>query len=86
MSHLFGLDNKKQLRWSPDYFPFTDPSLELEVQWSSANTNLEAELPWLEVLGSGVLQNKVLQAGDVNPKRVQGWAFGFGLWRLGFGL
>ena len=70
--HLFG---DVECRWREDYFPFTDPSLELEVRFGET---------WLEVLGCGVIHDQVLlralpegQAG----LRV-GWAFGLGLERL----
>ena len=58
------------MRWVDAYFPFTDPSLELEIKW---------EGDWLEVLGSGVYRDQVL----VNAGRGDcfGWAFGLGLER-----
>ena len=66
--HLFG---DVEMKWSKDYFPFTDPSFELEV-------NFRGE--WLEVLGCGVIQPEVVfNAGKGGHK---GWAFGLGLERL----
>lgn len=66
--HLFG---DVEMRWNADYFPFTEPSFELEVQF---------EGKWLEVLGCGVIHDEVFdnagRAGQV------GWAFGLGLERL----
>ncbi len=85
VSHLFAIEKKSDIRWNEDFFPFTDPSLELEVRWAGGgkdSANSGGEAPWLEVLGSGVLQPKVLQAGGVDTSRVQGWAFGLGLERL----
>ena len=61
------------VRWVDAEFPFTRRSLELEVLWQGE---------WLEVLGCGVLQPDVLRAGNVDPERASGWAFGLGLERL----
>jgi phenylalanyl-tRNA synthetase alpha chain len=67
-THLFG---NVEMRWSSDYFPFTNPSFELEV-------NFEGE--WLEVLGCGVIEPDVL--ANAGKKGSKGWAFGLGLERL----
>ncbi|PVI06819.1 phenylalanyl-tRNA synthetase mitochondrial precursor [Periconia macrospinosa] len=60
-----------KMRWVEAYFPFTSPSWELEVFWQG---------DWLEVLGSGVVQQAILNSADV-PDRL-GWAFGLGLERI----
>lgn len=60
------------MRWVDGYFPFTDPSFELEVAWQGE---------WLEVLGCGLLHRDVLRRGGVSDD-VDGWAFGMGLERL----
>lgn len=67
--HLFGDDIK--VRWVDAYFPFTHPSFELEVFY---------EGDWMEVLGCGVVEQKVLELAGVSAKA--GWAFGLGLERL----
>jgi phenylalanyl-tRNA synthetase alpha chain len=61
-----------EMRWVDAYFPFTEPSLELEIFYNNE---------WLEVLGSGVIADKVmLNAGkDINVE--VGWALGLGLER-----
>ena len=59
------------MRWRNDYFPFTDPSFELDVFF---------EGEWLEVLGCGVIHNDVLK--NAERSGCQGWAFGLGLERL----
>lgn len=61
-----------ETRWVDGYFPFTDPSFELEVAWQGE---------WLEVLGCGLLHREVLRRGGV-AENVDGWAFGMGLERL----
>ncbi len=60
-----------RMRWVEAYFPFTDPSLELEIWWNDE---------WLEVLGCGVIHKKVLSAAGM--PHAEGWAFGLGLERL----
>lgn len=64
-------DEQLRVRWIEAYFPFTSPSWELEVFWQG---------DWLEVLGSGVVQQEVLSKAGV-PSQV-GWAFGLGLERI----
>jgi phenylalanyl-tRNA synthetase alpha chain len=68
---IFGPDIK--YRFNPDTFPYTDPSLEMEVDLNGA---------WVEVLGSGVVLPSVLDNLGVDSKEWNGWAFGFGLERL----
>lgn len=62
-----------QYRFNPDTFPYTDPSLEMEVEVGGN---------WVEVLGSGVVRANVLDNLGVDAKIWNGWAFGFGLERL----
>ena len=59
------------MRWVGAYFPFTDPSLELEIYFRDE---------WLEVLGSGVIQQRIVDHCGHSDK--MGWAFGLGLERL----
>lgn len=68
---IYGDDIK--YRFNVDTFPYTDPSLEMEVDM---NGN------WVEVLGSGVVRGDVLDNLGVDSKVYNGWAFGFGLERL----
>ncbi len=68
---VFGKDVK--YRFNEDKFPYTDPSLEMEI---------EKDGKWIEVLGSGVVKGSVLKNLGVDPERYNGWAFGFGLERL----
>lgn len=62
-----------QYRFNKDAFPFTDPSLEMEIEMDGR---------WVEVLGGGVVSLKVLENLGVDPRVYNGWAFGFGLERL----
>ena len=61
------------MRWREDYFPFTQPSFELEVEFNGT---------WLEVLGCGVIHDDVLRNAGQDPTTTCGWAFGLGLERL----
>ena len=69
--HIFG--ETLQIKWSPDYFPFTDPSWEMEIC-------LPGDDRWLEILGCGIVQNKILTNCGIQDSI--GWAFGVGLERL----
>lgn len=62
------------LRIRPSYFPFTEPSIELDIEWSSGK--------WLEIAGAGMVHPNVLKNVNVDPAKYQGFAFGFGLDRL----
>ncbi|MBI4087386.1 MAG: hypothetical protein HY434_00960 [Candidatus Liptonbacteria bacterium] len=68
---VFGSDVK--YRFNPDTFPYTDPSLEMEIDKNGK---------WLEVLGSGVVKGSVLQKFGVDSSKWNGWAFGPGIERL----
>lgn len=63
-----------QYRFRPSFFPFTEPSAEVDILWQ-----MEGRPPqWLEVLGSGMVHPKVLEAGGYDPAKVSGFAFGLG--------
>lgn len=70
---FFGLDNV-ELRIRPSYFPFTDPSIEVDMKWNGDR--------WLEMMGAGMVHPNVLRNCGINPDEYQGFAFGFGLDRL----
>lgn len=64
---------KIEYRFNKDEFPYTDPSIEMEINLGER---------WIEVLGSGVVRTVVLKNLGVDPEEYNGWAFGFGLERL----
>lgn len=72
---LVGEDVK--LRFRPHYFPFTEPSAELDA-WVP---DQQGGGKWMELLGSGMVHPKVLTAGGYDPEAVQGFAFGIGIER-----
>lgn len=67
-----------QVRFRPSFFPFTEPSAEVDIAFGSK----QSQTKWLEVLGCGMVHPKVLQHSGVNPEKYQGYAFGMGIERL----
>jgi phenylalanyl-tRNA synthetase alpha chain len=72
------------LRLRPSYFPFTEPSVEIDVGYSIVNGKrvIGGSEGWLEVLGSGMVHRKVIEACGLDPDVWQGFAFGTGVDRL----
>ena len=72
------------LRLRPSYFPFTEPSVEVDVGYSLVNGKrvVGGSEGWMEVLGSGMVNRRVIAAGGLDPDRWQGFAFGTGVDRL----
>ena len=73
------------LRFRPSYFPFTEPSVEVDVGYSSKTGKPAAAGDvdkWLEVLGSGMVHPRVISACGLDPNEYQGFAFGCGIDRL----
>ena len=67
-----------QVRFRPSFFPFTEPSAEIDVAFMSG----ALEGRWLEVAGCGMVHPNVLRSGGIDPERYTGFAFGFGPDRL----
>jgi phenylalanyl-tRNA synthetase alpha chain len=72
------------LRLRPSYFPFTEPSVEVDVGYSIVNGKrvIGGSEGWMEVLGSGMVHRKVIEACGLDPDIWQGFAFGTGVDRL----
>lgn len=72
------------LRLRPSYFPFTEPSAEVDVGYTIQNGKrvIGGSDHWMEVLGSGMVHRKVIAAGGYDPDQWQGFAFGCGIDRL----
>ena len=68
---MFGSDTK--VRFRPSYFPFTEPSAEMDISWKNG---------WLEILGSGLVDPNVLNNCGIDPKEYSGFAFGMGIERI----
>ena len=67
------------MRFRPSYFPFTEPSAEVDISWDKSDGSQPG---WLEILGCGMVHPNVLCACDVDPEKYTGYAFGIGVERL----
>ena len=72
------------VRYRPSYFPFTEPSAEMDIGCLKTKDELKigAGTDWLEILGCGMVHPNVLRAGGIDPEEYQGFAFGVGIDRL----
>ncbi len=80
---MFGENNKICLR--PSFFPFTEPSVEVDVSCSRCNgvgCPVCKNTGWIEVLGAGMVNDNVLRMSGYDPKEIQGFAFGVGIERV----
>jgi phenylalanyl-tRNA synthetase alpha chain len=75
---LFGDD--VTLRFRPSYFPFTEPSAEVDVWWADEDADDGGQ--WMEILGCGMVHPNVFDAVDVDPERYTGYAVGMGVERM----
>ena len=66
------------IRFRPSYFPFVEPGVEIDMEWSRKG----GEVSYLEIAGAGVVHPDVLRNGGIDPERYSGFAFGMGLDRL----
>ena len=80
---FFGLDDLP-VRFRPSYFPFTEPSAEVDIGCSRKGGELKigAGVDWLEILGSGMVHPQVLKNCGIDPAEYQGFAFGMGIERV----
>ncbi|MCF7924076.1 MAG: phenylalanine--tRNA ligase subunit alpha [Candidatus Izimaplasma sp.] len=80
---LFG--EERQIRLRPSYFPFTEPSVEVDVSCYKCNgtgCSMCKNTGWIEILGAGMVNNNVLKACGYDPNEFQGFAIGFGVERI----
>jgi phenylalanyl-tRNA synthetase alpha chain len=83
---LFG--ETQNVRFRPSYFPFTEPSAEVDTtcpkcRGNAAACNMCGGSGWIELGGAGMVHPNVLREVEYDPDRYSGWAFGFGVERLG---
>jgi phenylalanyl-tRNA synthetase alpha chain len=80
---FFGIDNLP-VRFRPSYFPFTEPSAEVDIgcDRSGGELKLGTGKDWLEILGCGMVHPKVLANCGIDPTKYQGFAFGMGIERI----
>lgn len=79
------LGEKTEVRFRPSYFPFTEPSVEVDVtcfKCGGKGCNLCKQTGWIEVLGAGMVHPNVLRMSGYDPEVYQGFAFGTGLDRM----
>ena len=83
LKEFFEIDNLKY-RFRPSYFPFTEPSAEMDVAFTKKNNVLKIGEgdEWLEILGCGMVNPKVLENCNIDSSVYQGFAFGMGIERL----
>jgi phenylalanyl-tRNA synthetase alpha chain len=70
------------VRFRASYFPFTEPSMEVDIGWSRRTGELGSGGDWLEICGSGMVHPKVLANVGLDPRVWQGFAFGMGVERI----
>ncbi len=81
---FFGRDSKIRLR--PSFFPFTEPSAELDISCNlckGKGCRVCKYTGWLEILGCGMVDPNVLKNADIDPEKYTGYAFGMGIERIG---
>ena len=71
INNFFGKET--ELRFRPSYFPFTEPSADVDIKWKKG---------WLEILGCGMVHPNVLEMSGINSKKYSGFAFGLGPERM----
>jgi phenylalanyl-tRNA synthetase alpha chain len=76
---------KAKIRLRPSYFPFTEPSAEVDVYWGLENEvdhRITKGTGWLEIMGCGMVDPDVLKSSGIDPEEYSGYAFGMGIERI----
>lgn len=79
---MFG---KSKIRLRPSYFPFTEPSVEVDIYWglkTETDYRITKGTGWLEIMGCGMVDPNVLKNCEINPTQYNGFAFGMGIERI----
>ena len=79
---MFG---KSKIRLRPSYFPFTEPSAEVDIYWglkTETDYRITKGTGWLEIMGCGMVDPNVLKNCQINPEEFSGYAFGMGIERI----
>ncbi|MFL2629310.1 MAG: phenylalanine--tRNA ligase subunit alpha [Flavobacteriaceae bacterium] len=79
---LFG---NSKIRFRPSYFPFTEPSAEVDIYWglkTETDYRITKGTGWLEIMGCGMVDPNVLENCKINPEKYSGFAFGLGIERI----
>jgi len=83
IENLFGKDVKTRFR--PSFFPFTEPSAEVDIYWglnSESDYRITKGTGWLEIMGCGMIDPNVLENVNIDSKKFSGYAFGLGIERI----
>jgi phenylalanyl-tRNA synthetase alpha chain len=80
---FFEID-KVEMRFRPSFFPFTEPSMEVDIRCQRVGNELRLGVgeTWLEILGCGMVHPNVIRHGGLDPEKVQGFAWGMGIDRI----
>ncbi len=79
---MFG---KSKIRLRPSYFPFTEPSAEVDIYWgleTETDYKITKGTGWLEIMGCGMVDPNVLKNANIDPTKYTGYAFGMGIERI----
>ena len=80
VQRLFGKDTK--VRFRPHFFPFTEPSAEMDILWTSERPGGGTQTKWLEILGCGMVHPEVFRYAGYDYEKYTGFAFGMGIDRI----
>jgi len=83
VQELYGEGTK--VRFRPSYFPFTEPSAEVDIYWglkTETDYRITKGTGWLEIMGCGMVDPNVLKNCGINPDEYNGFAFGMGIERI----
>ena len=83
--HVFFENESLEVRFRPSYFPFTEPSAEVDIQCVNCGgegCRVCSQTGWLEILGCGMVHPRVLEYSNIDPEKYSGFAFGMGVERI----
>ena len=78
-ARLRQIERDLEVRFRPSYFPFTEPSAEVDIEWGREE---DGSIKWLEVMGCGMVHPKVFEHCGIDAEEYRGFAFGLGVERL----
>ena len=83
LEHFFSafFGGETEVRFRPSFFPFTEPSVEVDMKLLSGEGKLVGK--WIEIMGAGMVHPRVLEGSGIDPQKYSGFAFGMGIDRLG---
>ncbi len=82
LSKYFGSDGSSEIRFRPNFFPFVEPGIEVDMRLTGEDAPEKLRGKWIELGGAGMLHPNVFKTAGLDPKKYRGFAFGFGVERL----